>query len=215
MDKLKIVKMMKDKEIPEDKIKHGEQVCDLAVKIASNMEKVGAEINYDDLMKGALIHDAGFARCKGEPLSISIFGKINATFPDDVLLHGIYGVELAKEMGLPKSVQLIVLRHEIIAITRDERAKLGILPLPPEDTIPVTWEEKAVMYADGLLFLVSTAGLDLWKDPEAPAKGLIGFLQGTIGKLSKEPITLKHTVLQRANRLNAELKEFADPKWLV
>jgi putative nucleotidyltransferase with HDIG domain len=215
MDRESVLKKMKDYKIPDETIEHGKQVCDLALKIAARIEeKEKVNLDYDHIITGAIIHDAGFIRCKGNPISISLLGKKDITVPADVILHGMYGAEIAKEMGFPEAVSLIVLRHELFAITRDERAELGILPLPPEDVVPITWEEKAVMYADGLVFLGIGLDLDPWNDPEAPAKGFFDFLKSTAGHLSKEPIALSHSVLERANRLNAEMKGYANPDWI-
>ena len=215
MDRSDVIRKLKDKGIPDERIEHGGEVCDLALKIASRIEeKEGVSLDYPNIIAGALIHDAGFTRCKGKPISVSILGKKEFVVPEDVILHGMYGAEIAKEMGFNYEVQLIILRHELIAVTLDERTQLGILPLPPEDVVPVTWDEKAVMYADGLVFLVARLGMDLWNDPEAPAKGFFDLLKSIAGHLSKDPITISHPVLERANRLNAELKDYADPEWL-
>ncbi|HEB32904.1 MAG TPA: hypothetical protein ENI15_18820 [Spirochaetes bacterium] len=216
MDRIDVIRKMKDKEIPDERIEHGGQVCDLALKIAARIEaKEGVSLDHTNIMSGALIHDAGFTRCKGKPITVSILGKKEFEVPEDVVLHGMYGAEIAKEMGFNYEVQMIILRHELIAVNLDERAQLGILPLPAEDVVPVTWEEKAVMYADGLVFLVAGLGLDLWNDPEAPAKGFFDLLKSIAGPLSKDPIIISHPVLERSNRLNAELKDYADPQWLV
>lgn len=210
------VKMkMREFGIPEERIVHGEQVCDLALKIAARMgKKEGVALNRDHIIAAAIVHDAGFTRLKGKPIVINMLGKKEFTVAEDVILHGMYGADIAAEMGYPPEVQRIILRHELIAVTRDERKALGILPLPDQDVVPETYEEKAVMYADGLVFLVIGLGLDLWNDPEAPAKGFFDILKATTGHLNKEKITLSHPVLERANRLNAELKGYADPKWL-
>lgn len=206
---------MREFGIPDERIVHGEQVCDLALKIAEKMErKEKVMLNRDHLIAGAIVHDAGFTRLKGKPITINMLGMKEFTVQDDVVLHGMYGAEIAAEMGYPKEVELIILRHELIAITREERAALGILPLPDHDVVPETWEEKAVMYADGLQFLAVGLGLDLWQDAQAPAKGFYDILKATTGHLSKEPVTLDHPVLKRSNRLNEELKEYAEPSWV-
>lgn len=215
MTKEDVKKKMREFGIPDERIVHGEQVCDLALKIAEKIEKKeGVVLNSDHIIAGAIVHDAGFTRLRGKPITINILGKKEITVQDDVILHGMYGADIAKEMGYAKEVALIILRHELIAITRDERAVLGILPLPDHDVVPESWEEKAVMYADGLMFLAVGLGLNLWKDPEAPAKGFFDLLKATIGYLSKDTITLSHPVLERSNRLNAELKGYADPSWV-
>jgi hypothetical protein len=210
-----VIASMKKKAIPEERIEHGELVCDLALKIARRMEKLeGIRLSEDDITAGAVLHDAGFTKCRGKPVTVNILGKKEVVIPEDVILHGMYGAEIAETMGYSREVQGIILRHELIAVTREERKRLGILPLPPEDVVPVSWEEKAVMYADGLVFLGVGVGLDPWSDPDAPAKGFHQLLQAMIGNLSAEPVTLNHPILQRSNRLNAELKGYAERGWL-
>ena len=215
MTKEEVKNKMREFGIPDERIVHGEQVCDLALKIAGRMERQeNVTLNRDHIIAGAIVHDAGFTRLTGKPLVINMMGKKEFTVQDDVILHGMYGADIAEEMGYPREVQLIILRHELIAITRDERAALGILPLPDDDVVPETWEEKAVMYADGLQFLAVGLGLDLWTDAEAPAKGFFDIMKATTEHSSKDPITLDHPVLRRANRLNEELKGFAEPAWV-
>jgi putative nucleotidyltransferase with HDIG domain len=216
MTREEVKKIMRDNKVPEDTIIHGELVCDLALKVASRIEEQeGVQLDHDSMIEAAILHDIGFTRCTGEPVEVLILGKRNYTLPADVTYHVIHGADIAKELGFSEEVQHIVLRHEIIPVTREERSELGILPLPQVDTIPVTWEEKAVMYGDGLAFLALGLDLDLWNDPQAPAEGFLDVLKVHIGHLVKEPITLSHPVLERANRLNAELKGYFDPAWVA
>jgi HD superfamily phosphodiesterase len=216
MDRAYVIDTMRKNRIPEERIEHGEQVCDLALKIAARMEELQkTRLNHDDIIAGAILHDAGFVKCTGKPVSVNLLGKKEIVIPEDVLMHGMYSAELAAKMGFRREVQRITVRHELIAVTRAERSELGILPLPKDDVVPETWEEKAVMYADGLVFLALGLDLDLWNDPGAPARGFLDILKVMIGKQSKEPVTLSHPVLQRANRLNDELKGYAEPEWLT
>jgi len=210
-----VVNTMKRNSIPDERIEHGEKVCNLALKIAERMEEMESiKLSHNDIIAAAILHDAGFTRCKGKPVTVNMLGKKDFVVPEDVIMHGMYGAEIAEEMGFLKEVQRIIVRHELIAVTRAEREELGILPLPQDDVVPETWEEKAVCYADGLVFLVLGLELDLWNDPESPARGFFDILKTMIGHLSTEPITLNHPVLQRANRLNRELKDYAEPGWL-
>jgi hypothetical protein len=215
MTKEQVMQKMRDFGIPEERIVHGEQVCDLAMKVSARMEQMeGVRLNSDNIIMGSILHDAGFTRCVGQPVNIDILGIKTFEVPNDVILHGMFGADIAKEMGYPQEVQLIILRHELLAVTRDERKKYGILPLPEHDVVPESWEEKAVMYADGIVFIALGLGLNLWEDPKAPAKGFYDLLKTLVGPKRDEPITLDHPVLERANRLNEELKNYADPAWV-
>jgi hypothetical protein len=210
-----VKRKMREFSIPEERISHGEQVCDLAMKIAGRMEEIeGLRLNHDHIIAGSIIHDAGFTRCSGKPVTVNIMGRREVEIPEDVILHGMHGAAIAKEMGYAREVQLIILRHELIAVTRAEREHYGILPLPDEDVVPETWEEKAVMYADGIVWLALGLGLNLWKDPRAPARGFYDILKAMVGGRSRDPVTHDHPVLDRSNRLNAELKHYADPAWV-
>jgi len=216
MDRAYVIDTMRKNRIPEERIEHGDKVCDLALKIAVRIEELQkTKLNHDDIIAGAILHDAGFVKCTGKPVSVNLLGKKEIVIPEDVLMHGMYSAEIAAKMGFRREVQRITVRHELIAVTRAEREELGILPLPKDDVVPETWEEKAVMYADGLVFLAVGLDLDLWNDPDAPARGFLDILKVMIGKQSKEPVTLNHPVLKRANRLNDELKGYAEPEWLT
>ena len=216
MTREEVKKIMREHETPEDTIEHGELVCDLALKIASRIEEQeGVQLDHESMIEAAVLHDIGFTRCTGEPVELCILGKRNYTMPADVTFHVIHGADIAKELGFSEAVQHMILRHEIIPVTIDERSELGIHPLPRVDTMPITWEEKAVMYADGLAFLALGLDLDLWNDPQAPAKGFLDVLKVHIGHVVKEPITVNYPVLERANRLNAEMKGYFDPDWVT
>jgi hypothetical protein len=107
-----------------------------------------------------------------------------------------------------------VLRHDIAALTREERTKLSILPLPPLDTLPMTWEEKAVLCADASLFL-SHFGEQLWRERDCAAKGLLEILRVSLEPYTAEPIELTHPVLRRANGLMKSLIQYVEPDWLL
>lgn len=105
-------------------INHCIAVRDLAVKIA---EKTNANIELVEA--GALLHDIGRSRTHG-------------------IKHGVEGVKIARNIGLPLSIILIIERHIGAGISKEEAVKLG---LPAKDYIPITLEEKIVAHADNLI----------------------------------------------------------------
>jgi len=62
--------------------------------------------------------------------------------------HAAIGGEIARELGLPKSLVHIIERHIGAGIPEDEAQELG---LPEGHYIPETLEEKIVAYADKLI----------------------------------------------------------------
>ena len=90
--------------------------------------KCRVDVDLDLVRAGALLHDLGRGRTHG-------------------LRHAVAGAELAREMGLPEELQLIIERHIGAGVERDEAVRFG---LPPKDYLPLTIEEKIVAHADNL-----------------------------------------------------------------
>jgi len=118
------IDLLKRSQCSDDVIVHCETVCTLAEKIA---RKCGADVNL--VVAGALLHDLGRSKTHG-------------------ISHGVEGVKIAKQNGLPERVILIIERHVGAGITKYEAKKLG---LPEKDYIPLTLEEKIVSHADKLI----------------------------------------------------------------
>ncbi len=110
-------------------VRHAKAVAALAVKIAEACRKKGLEVDIQLVEIGALLHDIGRSKTH----------SVN---------HVIAGVEIAKSLGLPDSVVLIIERHVGGGISKDEAERLG---WPVKDYIPQTLEEKIVTYADKLI----------------------------------------------------------------
>jgi len=85
-------------------------------------------IDLDLVRAGALLHDIGRGRTHG-------------------IRHAVAGAELARELGLPEELALIIERHIGAGIESEEAKRLG---LPPKDYLPLTVEEKIVAHADNL-----------------------------------------------------------------
>jgi uncharacterized protein (TIGR00295 family) len=123
-------------------IEHQRMVERIAVAIARKMitrceatasqeeERAMCRVYVDlELVRaGALLHDIGRGRTHG-------------------IRHAVAGGEMAREMGLPEELVLIIERHIGAGVERDEAVRFG---LPPKDYLPLTIEEKIVAHADNL-----------------------------------------------------------------
>ena len=102
--------------------------CEAQVSGDKERAKCRVDVDLDLVRAGALLHDLGRGRTHG-------------------LRHAVAGAELAREMGLPEELQLIIERHIGAGIESEEAKRLG---LPPKDYLPLTIEEKIVAHADNL-----------------------------------------------------------------
>lgn len=110
-------------------IKHCKTVASIAVEIAKACQKRGLNVDLKLVRIGALLHDIG--RSKTHTVD-----------------HVIRGAEIARSLGLPKSIISILERHAGSGISIEEAKKLG---WPVKGYIPQTLEEKIVTYADKLV----------------------------------------------------------------
>ncbi len=108
----------------ESVINHCLAVEELALKIAEL-----AHANIKLVSVGALLHDIGRGRTHGVD-------------------HAVEGAKIAKELGLPEAVVLIIERHIGAGIALEDAKRIG---LPPKDYVPRTLEEKIVAHADNLI----------------------------------------------------------------
>jgi uncharacterized protein (TIGR00295 family) len=123
-------------------IEHQRMVEKIAVAIARKMiarcetkasqeeERAMCRVYVDlELVRaGALLHDMGRGRTHG-------------------IRHAVAGAEMARELGLPEELVLMIERHIGAGVEREEAVRLG---LPPKDYLPITVEEKIVAHADNL-----------------------------------------------------------------
>jgi uncharacterized protein len=110
-------------------VRHVKAVAALAVKIAEACRRKGLEVDIQLVEIGALLHDIGRSKTH----------SVN---------HVVVGTEIARSLGLPRSIILIIERHVGGGISKDEARRLG---WPVKDYIPLTLEEKIVTYADKLI----------------------------------------------------------------
>jgi putative nucleotidyltransferase with HDIG domain len=205
-----IIKILQETGSPPSLIDHVSAVCDRALKIAEQVEAAGLPVDTAVVEAGALLHDSGIPRQKGEPIVIPEWGDRARGLVTDNLTHPILGFELAGEYGFPLSVRRCILCHTP-GPTREECRMLGITP-PEEELIPITIEEKIVMYAD---FLIWATMLDLnpWRDPREMADAGIPYFNYFWRKATGTSLTMDGPVAQRWIDAQRDLGRFARPEW--
>ena len=107
-------------------IAHCRAVSQAAVAIVDRMT---LSVDRELVRQGGLLHDIGRSRTHD-------------------IGHAIAGVEIAKSLGFPDTLVMIIERHIGAGITASEAERLG---LPKKDYVPLTAEEKIVSYADNLI----------------------------------------------------------------
>ena len=109
---------------PDRVIKH---ICTVAVLAQAIARRCGADVKL--VMAGAMLHDIGRGRTHG-------------------IRHAVEGVAIARSLGLPEPVVLIIQKHTWAGMDPEEAVEVG---LPLLDYMPSTLEEKIVCHADNLV----------------------------------------------------------------
>lgn len=131
-----------DKYYPEDNqlryifMIHSTLVTKRAVRICDLHPELSLDRQF--VIEAAMLHDIGIFKCDAP--GIYCFGS------EPYLIHGRIGAELLRAEGFPKHARVCE-RHTGAGITKEEIIKLN-LPLPHEDFLPETMEEKVICYAD-------------------------------------------------------------------
>ncbi|MDO8481445.1 MAG: HDIG domain-containing protein [Nanoarchaeota archaeon] len=111
---------------------HVQKVKEIALRIGKQVPGVDLEL----IRIGSLLHD---------------IGRYKAGLGKEGIKHGIIGGEILRKEGLPESLALIAERHIGAGITKKEILAKK-LPLPPQEYVPVSKEEKIIAHADNLVF---------------------------------------------------------------
>lgn len=90
------------------------------------------------LEEAAMLHDIGIFRCNAP--GIQCFGT------EPYICHGIIGAEILRQEGYPRHARVCE-RHTGAGLTKKEIIEQD-LPLPHQDFLPETLEEKVICYAD-------------------------------------------------------------------
>jgi len=119
---------------------HSVLVARKAREIAADLveRRPGVEVDLELLTEAALLHDIGIILCHAPELGC------HGTEP--YIRHGILGKALVEAEGYPRHA-LVCARHTGTGITREE-VLAQRLPLPVDDYLPVTIEEKIICAAD-------------------------------------------------------------------
>ncbi len=111
---------------------HVQAVQRVAVRIAAECKGVDMEV----IAIGSLLHDIGrFAELKGK----------------ERVRHGIIGGQILREEGVDEAIARIAERHIGVGIRKKDIIEQD-LPLPHQDFVPETREEKIIAHADNLIF---------------------------------------------------------------
>jgi uncharacterized protein len=115
---------------------HCEIVWGIAERLLS--EPHLAHLDADLVRAGCLLHDIGVYRLYGDD------GRLDH---ENYVRHGLLGHELLAREGFPEPLCRFCSHHTGVGLTRHD-IETRRLPLPPDDYLAVTAEERLVMYAD-------------------------------------------------------------------
>ena len=131
-----------DKYYPEDNalrhilITHSQSVAQKALQIVSSHPELRLDAQFVE--EAAMLHDIGVFRTDAP--GIQCFGS------EPYILHGRLGAEIMRNEGFERHARVCE-RHTGAGITCVEIVRQG-LPLPHQDFLPETMEEKVICYAD-------------------------------------------------------------------
>ncbi len=114
---------------------HSEMVAQKALSVAGQS---GIDVDLNFVRDAAMLHDVGIFKCNAP--SIHCIGS------EPYIRHGVIGGELMRDAGFP-AIARVCERHTGSGLTAKEIAETG-LPLPHEDFLPESFEEKLICYAD-------------------------------------------------------------------
>ncbi|MBQ7422109.1 MAG: HDIG domain-containing protein [Prevotella sp.] len=117
-------------------LKHSQSVAQRALQIGLLHPELQLDMRF--LEEAAMLHDIGIIRCHAP--GIECFG------PQPYILHGRMGAEMLREEGFPRHARVCE-RHTGAGISLSEIIAQE-LPLPHQDFLPETLEEKVICYAD-------------------------------------------------------------------
>ncbi len=115
---------------------HCETVWSIAEQLLSSPRL--AHVDAGLVRAGCLLHDIGVYRLYGDD------GRLDHA---NYVRHGLLGHELLAAEGFPEPLCRFCSHHTGVGLTRHD-VETQRLPLPPADYLPVTAEERLVMYAD-------------------------------------------------------------------
>jgi len=125
-----------DNELRHILLVHSRAVADKALAIADRHPELSLDRQF--IEEAAMLHDIGIVRCNAP--GIQCFGT------EPYICHGRIGAEMLRAEGFPRHARVCE-RHTGAGITRSQIIAKK-LPLPQQDFLPETMEEKVICYAD-------------------------------------------------------------------
>jgi uncharacterized protein len=156
------VELLRKAGVSEDDIQHCLAVAAKALEIA---HRAGADLDFELIGRGALLHDLGKSRTHA-------------------IEHGKLGAEMGRKLGLPTAVTDIMEKHLRGGLTEAEATELG---LPVKDYRLKSTEEKIVIYADRLVDIIMDGVVNTDEEAEQRFEEILT----TQIKYGKNDITLK------------------------
>jgi len=117
-------------------VTHSEQVRDRALQVCD--AHPAWNVNRTFVEEAAMLHDIGIIYCDAP--------KIHCVGSHKYIEHGYLGAELLRKEGLPQHA-LVAERHTGSGITMEQVIRED-LPIPVQDYLPVSLEERIICYAD-------------------------------------------------------------------
>ncbi|QUB66506.1 HDIG domain-containing metalloprotein [Prevotella melaninogenica] len=125
-----------DNELRHILLVHSRAVADKALAIADRHPELSLDRQF--IEEAAMLHDIGIVRCNAP--GIQCFGT------EPYICHGRIGAEMLRAEGFSRHARVCE-RHTGVGITRSQII-VQKLPLPQQDFLPETMEEKVICYAD-------------------------------------------------------------------
>ena len=140
--------------------RHSRDVADRALDIVRRHPELGADAHFVE--QAAMLHDLGIFMTDAP--GIQCFGS------QPYICHGRLGAEILRKEGYERHARVCE-RHTGAGITEAQIIAQN-LPLPHQDFLPETMEEKVICYADKFF---SKTHLDREKTIEKAEKSLMKF----------------------------------------
>lgn len=125
-----------DSELKTILLRHSQSVAKKALQIGSMHPELNIDLQFVE--EAAMLHDIGIIRCDAPGIAC------HGTEP--YICHGRLGAEMLRQEGFERHARVCE-RHTGAGITKDEILQQQ-LPLPLQDFLPETVEEKLICFAD-------------------------------------------------------------------
>lgn len=156
-----------DNELRRLLLRHSRDVADKALAVCGRHPELKLDRAFVE--QGALLHDIG--------IFLTDAPGIHCHGADPYIRHGVDGAELLRGEGLPQLARVCE-RHTGAGITLRQIEEQG-LPLPPQDFLPETLEEKVICYADKFF---SKSHPERVRTAEQAAKSLAKFGDDSVAR---------------------------------